>query len=293
MSWHRLAKQARPRAQEPKRDIPYEIPGQRLGPQLASEIARLFDDFHIPSFVWDWIEKSPWTETRNHLEFEFIIPDHLIIEAQKALATVGFISCAAESACHMFEEFPFKPLPTIHFHHISRVDEVISLRKQTALATKLPLTLAPPAPNDPDFMLSNEPRLSGSPAAFAPLPDIMYPFRLLAPVRFAEALVLQACQDVDVERETVIRGYMLRLGYLKQCGQGPTGLLDQEYFHEYLWPFWAALEQGAFQLMIAHARRLKDKLNRTGFRLPTAEELEQKKAKRRVQQMRNRGTTAS
>ncbi|KAH8433455.1 uncharacterized protein LDX57_011089 [Aspergillus melleus] len=283
MSWHR-SKQPRPRAQESKRDIPYELPGQRLGPQLASEIARLFDDAQIPSFVWDWIEKSPLTETRNHLEFEFVNPDHLIIEAQKALSTVGFKSCAAESACHMFEEFPFKPLPTIHFHHISRVDEVISLRKQTALAARLHLPPnTSPAPNDPDFMLSNDPRLGGSPAAFAPLPDELYPFRLLAPVRFAEALILQTARDVDIERETVIRGYMLRLGYLKQCGQGPRGFLGQADFHEYLWPFWAALEKGEFPLMIAHARRLKDKLNRTGFRLPTQEEMEQKKAKREMQ----------
>ncbi|KAK1139916.1 hypothetical protein N8T08_011077 [Aspergillus melleus] len=283
MSWHR-SKQPRPRAQESKRDIPYELPSQRLGPQLASEIARLFDDAQIPSFVWDWIEKSPLTETRNHLEFEFVIPDHLLIEAQKALSAVGFKSCAAESACHMFEEFPFKPLPTIHFHHISRVDEAISLRKQTALAARLHLTLSsPPAPNDPNFMLSNDSRLGGSPAAFAPLPDELYPFRLLAPVRFAEALVLQTARDVDVERETVIRGYMLRLGYLKQCGQGPGGFLGQEDFHEYLWPFWAALDEDEFPLMIAHARRLKDKLNRTGFRLPTQEEMEQKKAKRRMQ----------
>ncbi|PLB44523.1 hypothetical protein P170DRAFT_430405 [Aspergillus steynii IBT 23096] len=285
MSWRKWLKEPRSRAIEPSRDIPYEMPSQRLGPQLASEIAHLFDDAQIPSFLWDWIESSPRTEARYHVEFEFIVPDYLLTEAHKQLVTVGFRTCAAGPACHVYSDFPFKPLATTHFHHLSRVDEMISLRTQSALAAKLHLTLAPPADHNsnPDFMLSNDLRLAGSPAAFAPLPDDMYPFRLLTPVRFAEAIMLQFAHDVDTERDTVVRGYVSRLMFLKRDGQGPSGLLVEGDFHEYLRPLWGALEEATFELLVAHARRVKFQLDKTGFRLPTEEEIEKKKRKREKQ----------
>lgn len=160
---------------------------------------------------------------------------------------------------------------------------MICLRRLSSLAAKVHLTLNRPEPDDPDFMLTNDSRLGGSPTIFAPLPDRMYPLKLLTPVRFTEALLLQFVYDVDSERESVIRGYLLRLAYMKEHGEGPNSFLSENDFHEYLRPVWGALEEGSFHYLVAHARRVKFQLNKTGFRLPTAEEIENKRRKRMKQ----------
>lgn len=277
MSWPKLVRKQRAPAIEPKRDTPFEMPSRRLGPQLASEITFSFDEAKIPSFVWDWIESSPISEHRHHMGIEFVVPDHLLLEAQKVLVKAGFRPCPAQSECHMFHEFPFKSLPTSHFHHINFVEEVISLRRLSSLAVSLHLTLNEPGPDDPDFMLSSDARLGASAALFAPLRDRMHPFKLLTPISFAECLILQACRGVDVEDQMVVRGYLLRLMYLKEHGEGPNGSLGPEDLHVYLRPFWSALGVESDRVIIAHLRRLKFHLNKMESNLPTPKRMGQRR----------------
>ncbi|KAA8651358.1 hypothetical protein EYZ11_000939 [Aspergillus tanneri] len=248
-----------------------EFPPQRLGPKIASDTAKILDEAKIPNFVWEWIELAPIGLPRAHVEIQFIIPDIFLVKAATALTAAKLKICKAGPECRQINDIPTSE-PDMHFHHHPHPHEVISLMKQSSMAWKLDITLESPAKNDPDFMLSNDPRFSGHSMLFSPIPSGMYPFKMLTPARLTECYLLLLCRDVDIKTAVMLKNYLGHLLYIKKHVQGPKWFTEED-IHPRFRPLWRELDQETLSTIYDQVRKLRVEIGENGFKPSSGQEI--------------------
>ncbi|KAJ5357063.1 hypothetical protein N7517_011672 [Penicillium concentricum] len=128
-------------------------------------------------------------EERLEKNVEFVIPDHLITVGSNALIAAGFTSCTDHDCPNVQNKKNIHPVAPVHFHIESQYPQyyvlVLRLYPKPGHLWWLPdFGIGSPATDDPDLMLSNDPR---------PPPYV----KILNQSSHADAVLLLLLRDYD------------------------------------------------------------------------------------------------
>lgn len=149
--------------------------------------------------------------------------DHLE-DASKAIAQAGFPECR-DFTCFERQHDRRRQVAEIHFHIKSKYPEhtVLSIYTKSSIVWWLPaIPVGSPAEDDPNLMLSNDPRLPpyNRHGCTGPLREL-YPMKILNPSAFTEAIIWLICRDLWHPDELDL-GWMQHLTYLVEKKPAPA-----------------------------------------------------------------------
>ncbi|KAL4902901.1 hypothetical protein BDW74DRAFT_180199 [Aspergillus multicolor] len=174
---------------------------QRVAKKIATNVASHLDQAKIPNVLFGWLAVTLAGGCKPMTEVDFVIPDAYMPAAVIALTQAMYNSRSAGHGDRKYSETlvnNYHPVPAAHYHLESN-KFVLFLHIQSSLLWWLPpdaLTIEPPAPNDPLFMLSSDRRLqaySQDPDAASWLTD--YGLKVLTPSALTEAKLYLYCRD--------------------------------------------------------------------------------------------------
>ncbi|KAJ5185482.1 hypothetical protein N7491_006652, partial [Penicillium cf. griseofulvum] len=170
--------------------------------QPAADVAKI-DEAQVPNILWGQMAGCLVARWRTEeADLEFVIPDHLIMTGSDALAAAGFTPCTDPECREVQTTGNDRPVAPVHCHVVSRYPRyegllVIRLYPKSGHLWWLPdFKVSPPAIDDPDLMLSNDPQLPPyiPGGCSGPWTEI-YPIQILSPNSYAEAVLLLHFRD--------------------------------------------------------------------------------------------------
>ncbi|EAW13648.1 uncharacterized protein ACLA_043680 [Aspergillus clavatus NRRL 1] len=183
----------------------FKLNGLTPGRELVSSISKLLDGYNIPSVLWGDCLLSVYGVPSGCNDISFVIPDDLMERAQDAVKEAYFVPCPRGEKCPVVNPRRTSPIPHAHFH--IREGKLLEPAVTLDLHLKSQLLWAMPdfplgiLPGNPNFMYTSDPRLPEEDKAChrGRFPASLYPVKMPAVSRFAEALVLLYCRDADPE----------------------------------------------------------------------------------------------
>ncbi|RAL00100.1 uncharacterized protein BO80DRAFT_476534 [Aspergillus ibericus CBS 121593] len=203
-----------------------------MGRELCATIAHILDVAGIPNVLWGkymifTYDMGPLQEaqaedakrvrkvppppheryyiTKYDDSISFIIPDDRINDARDALLLAGFPLCTTGCVC-----FDWKTHEMVPWHHFlgengnTAENPALKLFRRSDVLFRFPdPDLAPPAPDDPWYMLTNDPRLpADDEERRGANPEgrfdaALWPIKIPTAVKLYEALILLRCRDND------------------------------------------------------------------------------------------------
>ncbi|KAL3480164.1 hypothetical protein BJX99DRAFT_254760 [Aspergillus californicus] len=202
----------------------------RRGGKLAFAVAKILDEAGVPCLIWGWLALALVASDQGNREAAFVINDHQIDEAKKALSDAKFTQCTEPSCRELCEDRGTKlsatcakdnlhPVAEVHYHVEEQFSEyrILALYKKGAQLWWLPdLELGSPAENDPYLTMSDSNRLPPHKELWNPEEDReecghdnmpafrgcsgpwtgQYAIKVLLPPAFLESIMLLYCRDV-------------------------------------------------------------------------------------------------
>ncbi|KAL3480721.1 hypothetical protein BJX99DRAFT_254388 [Aspergillus californicus] len=180
--------------------------------EVAARIARVLDAAQIPNILWGWAAVTLVGDSVGIPgEADFVIPDSQIDSAKQAMKDAGISMCTNGNCCKRYGITAsfihgvrlielMHPVPAAHYH--VGVDEWdVSLLRKSGILNWLPdYTVGPPATDDPNLMLSNDPKL---PAFYEDVEGEgpsgpwtgVYPMKILNPNALTKATIFLMARD--------------------------------------------------------------------------------------------------
>ncbi|KAL4930187.1 uncharacterized protein BDV17DRAFT_290165 [Aspergillus undulatus] len=182
--------------------------------RLASLVAFLLDEAHIPNMIFGWTGLTLTGCTFNIREIEFVIPDHLISSATNTLTNAGYSFLCTHPKCPelhvdrdkdrnvnsdpLLQIDRYHSVETAHFHlddwryllSFHKKSEVLWWLDDSDLGLSIDFCGVLAKGEHADLVLSNN-------ATRLPAPWVgLYPVRTLNPHSFTEAVMLLLCRNI-------------------------------------------------------------------------------------------------
>ncbi|CAG8901331.1 unnamed protein product [Penicillium egyptiacum] len=168
----------------------------------AADVARILDEAQVPNVLWGMMAiclVGEWNDDED--DVEFLVLDHLITAASNALVAAGFTPCTDPGCRAVQTEKNHHPIPAVHFHLKAQYPQHNMLRlypKSGHLWWHPDFDLGPPTADDPDLMLSNDPRLPPYAVQGMSGPwTELYPIKILNRSSCTEAVWWLLFRDLD------------------------------------------------------------------------------------------------
>ncbi|KAK1143324.1 hypothetical protein N8T08_006851 [Aspergillus melleus] len=175
----------------------------------TSRLAAILDENQVRHVLGFDMNIILWGSPLCLDDVQFIVHDEHFLNAVDLITNAGYTLCT-DKECRVVQPSNPVQIPETHFH-CSQWPESIALGfyKKSNIYWALPdFPIEHPGPSDPNFMLSNNPRLPAhhpwDPPCWA---ADLYPAKILTPVALTETLILLASRDVYHPNE-LMRGWL-------------------------------------------------------------------------------------
>ncbi|RAL09879.1 uncharacterized protein BO97DRAFT_436580 [Aspergillus homomorphus CBS 101889] len=161
--------------------------GQPLDHELVASIACLLDLADVPSLLWG-----------NYLHTIYGVPTVVDVchRLNLILLKASFIPCTPEFDCGLADEI-LDPVPAAHLH--IRADLSVGLYPKSTVLLDFPsFDIHSSGAGNADVILASDPRLPSDRIGRGQgcFSELLYPVRILTPVRYCESIILLLCRDL-------------------------------------------------------------------------------------------------